>query len=145
MVHMLVYLYNCTRRSATGFSSYYLMNGQKPDSQLICTLLPKIQMWMLSHVLNLYNNYAKDLNGLIKQPSMSLKKKTRDISQTMIRKSDAPNEEKVTRLFSRGQPLKADIRSRTIWKILYIMLRGNNMLACHFSRLPQLQGKVRWK
>ena len=27
---MLVHVYNCTRSTATGFSSYYLMYGQKP-------------------------------------------------------------------------------------------------------------------
>ena len=30
MVPMLVYVYNCTRSTATGFSMYYLMYGIKP-------------------------------------------------------------------------------------------------------------------
>ena len=30
MVPMLVYAYNCTKNTATGFSPYYLMYGQKP-------------------------------------------------------------------------------------------------------------------
>ena len=31
MIPMLVHVYNCTRSTATGFSLYYLMNGQKPQ------------------------------------------------------------------------------------------------------------------
>ena len=35
-------------------------------------------------------------------------------------------------VFSRGQPLKANIKSRTIEKILCIMLRGNHIAHCQF-------------
>ena len=74
---------------------------------------------------------------------MSLKRKTRNISATMIIKSDATNKEWVTRFFSKGQPLKANLRSRIDGKVLYIVFRGNHMLGWQFSRSPQLQGKVR--
>ena len=48
----------------------------------------------------------------------------------------------MTWFFSGGQPLRANIRFKTIGKILCIVLRGNYMPGCQFSRSPQLQGKV---
>ena len=84
LVPMLVHVYNCTRSTAIGFSPYYLMYGQKPNSKLICILVLKRQIWMLPQVLNLCNTYVKGWNGLTKQPNRSLKRKTKDMSETMI-------------------------------------------------------------
>ena len=60
MAPMLLHAFNYTRSTATGFSPCCLMYGKNPDSQSICTLVPKMQTWMLPWVLHLCSNYVKD-------------------------------------------------------------------------------------
>ena len=47
------------------------------------------------------------------------------------------------RFFSRGQPLKANIRFRIVGKILCIALMGNDTVGCQFSGSLQLHEEVR--
>ena len=48
----------------------------------------------------------------------------------------------MTSFFSRRQPLSANLRSRTVGKILYIVLRDNHMLGCQFSHCPSCRERL---
>ena len=72
MVLMLVHVYNCTNVQLQGLGHTIQCMAVNPDSQSICTLVPKRQIWMpLEDVLNLCHNCLKDYNGLTKLPIMS--------------------------------------------------------------------------
>ena len=49
----------------------------------------------------------------------------------------------MTWFFSIGQPLWPSIIFKTVGKIPYVMLGGNHMPGCQFTRSPQLQQRVR--
>ena len=71
MVVMLVHVYNCTRSTATGFSPYYLMYGQKPWLPVDLYLVPKRQTCMPLQVLNLCNNCVEEWSRHAKLPNIS--------------------------------------------------------------------------
>ena len=84
MVPMLVHAHNCTRSTATGFSPYYLMYGQKP--QLPVDLYFGTQNTDMNVTKS--TKFVQQLGERLKWPYKTshhvIEKETRDISETMV-------------------------------------------------------------
>ena len=145
IVSMLVHAYNCTRSTATGFRSYDLMYGQKSwhtvdlyfstqKADMTATTSTKFVQQLCERPKSSYKTSQHVIEKEIKRHKWNYKHKIR-CTQLVVNDMDC-----LKRI-----ALGASIKSRIIGKIPYIMLRGNNMQHCQFSRSPKLQGKVRWK
>ena len=84
MVPTLVHAYNCTRCTATGFSPYYLMYGQKP--QLLVDLYFGTQNADMNTATSTSATVMCKTEMGLKTAQHCIEKETRDISKTMITK-----------------------------------------------------------
>ena len=84
MVPVLVHAYNCTRSTATGFSPYYLIYGQKP----LLLVTPYFGSQRADMNAATSTNYVQQLcerlKWVYKTAQHVIEKKTRNISETII-------------------------------------------------------------
>ena len=84
MVLIPDHVHNCTRSTATGFIPYYLMYGQKPWLPVDLYFGTQKADMNATTSTKCVQQLCENWSGHRKLPSMSLIRKTRDISGTMI-------------------------------------------------------------
>ena len=86
MVPMVVHVYNCMRSTATGFSPYYLMYGQKPHLPVDLYIgTQKVDMNAATST-KFVQQLCERLKLFYKAAQHVIKRKIKDISATMITK-----------------------------------------------------------